>query len=102
MSLASIELPIGCISFMFGVVFGAYQWIYSMKYDDSSSAGTVMLAALPVILGLQLILAFLAYDIRFVPTRPIHRISRYVKKPQWDIARENDCVIEHVLGENKC
>ena len=36
-------------------------------------AGTVMLSAVPVILGLQLILAFLGYDIASVPRRPAGR-----------------------------
>ena len=32
-----------------------------------------MVAALPVIMGVQLILAFLAYDIASVPRRPLHK-----------------------------
>jgi hypothetical protein len=31
-----------------------------------------MLAALPVILGVQLVLAFLGYDMQNVPRHPIH------------------------------
>lgn len=76
MSLASIELPIGTAFFLFGVIFGAYQWVQSITTGLPSSPGTVMLSALPVILGLQLILAFLGHDIRTVPTRPIHRLIR--------------------------
>mgnify|MGYP006151917887 CR=1 FL=1 len=37
----------------------------------ATPAGTVMLAAVPVILGLQFILAFLGYDIASVPRRPL-------------------------------
>jgi hypothetical protein len=32
-----------------------------------------MLAGLPIIMGVQLILAFLAYDIAAVPRRPLHK-----------------------------
>jgi dolichol-phosphate mannosyltransferase len=39
----------------------------------ATPAGTVMVAALPVLMGVQLILAFLAYDIAAVPRRPIHK-----------------------------
>lgn len=75
MSLASIELPLGVIMLLFGVTFGTYHWIMSVTTQISSSAGTVMLSALPVILGLQLILAFLGYDISSVPTKPFHRLK---------------------------
>lgn len=79
MSLASIELPLGIFLFLFGFIFGSYHWANSMSLGLPSSPGTVMLAALPVILGLQLILAFLGHDIRSVPSRPFHRLKRYTK-----------------------
>jgi dolichol-phosphate mannosyltransferase len=37
-----------------------------------------MLAALPVLMGTQLILAFLAYDIASLPSRPVHKKTSYV------------------------
>lgn len=73
MSLASIELPLGIFMLVFGVVFGIYHWISSWHNGTPTPAGTVMLSAMPVILGLQLVLAFLAYDISSVPRRPLHR-----------------------------
>lgn len=72
MSLASIELPIGLASFMFGIVFGGVHWIRATEMSAATPAGTVMLAALPVIVGLQLILAFIGHDVRTVPRRPRH------------------------------
>jgi hypothetical protein len=41
----------------------------------ATPAGTVMVAALPILMGAQLILAFLAYDIASVPRRPLHKKS---------------------------
>lgn len=79
MSIASIELPVGLAMFSFGCVFGGYQWIHAMKMGLSSSAGTVMLSALPVIIGLQLILAFLGHDIRSIPHKPYHRLKRNLR-----------------------
>src|SRR5690606_23935999 len=52
MSVASIELPLGLAMAGFGLGFGSYQWLRSISMGLSSSAGTVMLSALPVILGL--------------------------------------------------
>ncbi|WP_426619702.1 glycosyltransferase family 2 protein [Pseudomonas rustica] len=73
MSLASIELPLGIFSLIFGATFGTYQWINSANTGLPSSAGTVMLSALPIIIGLQLTLAFLGYDINSVPNNPLQR-----------------------------
>lgn len=80
MSLASIELPLGLAMLSFGSVFGGYHWVHSVNVGTSTSAGTVMLSALPVIVGLELILAFLGYDIRSVPSRPFHRLRRNYKR----------------------
>lgn len=71
MSLASLELPLGLALFAFGTVFGVTQWIASASNHVATPAGTVMLSALPTLMGLQLILAFLAFDIGSVP-----RVSR--------------------------
>ncbi|MFC1771759.1 glycosyltransferase family 2 protein [Pseudomonadota bacterium] len=73
MSLASIEMPIGMLMLLFGIVFGGYHWIYSLQTGSLTPIGTVMLSALSIIIGIQFILAFLAYDIFSVPRRPIHR-----------------------------
>jgi glycosyltransferase involved in cell wall biosynthesis len=73
MSLASIELPLGIASLLFGSVFGITHWIDAVRHGQATPAGTVMVAALPVIMGVQLILAFLAYDIASVPRRPLHK-----------------------------
>lgn len=73
MSLASIELPLGLLLFLFGLIFGIAQWISSSQSGITTPAGTVMLACLPLLMGLQLILAFLAYDISMVPRRSINK-----------------------------
>lgn len=75
MSIASFELPLGIILFMFGFIFGINKWINSIHYNITTPIGTVMLAALPLLMGLQLILAFLAFDILSVPKRS----KRFIK-----------------------
>jgi dolichol-phosphate mannosyltransferase len=73
MSVASLELPTGVLMILFGVVFGGYHWIASLYRGLPTPAGTVMLSAVPILIGIQLILAFLAYDISSRPHRRIHR-----------------------------
>ena len=72
MTLASIELLVGAALLIFGVTFGGVSWINSVASDTSAPLGTIMLAALPVLLGIQFLLAFLGFDIANVPKRPIH------------------------------
>jgi len=74
MSLASIELPLGISLFISGCGFGVYHWINSLHRGITTPAGTVMLAALPIIIGLQFILAFLGYDIANIPRRSLHKL----------------------------
>ncbi len=81
MSLASIELPLGVASLLFGSIFGIAHWIGAERHNLATPAGTVMLAALPIIMGVQLILAFLAYDIASVPRNPLHKKILF-RKPQ--------------------
>ncbi len=76
LSLASIQLVLGLLLTFFGVVFGGYQWLISADVGIPASAGTVMVAAMPLLIGLQLILSFIGYDIASVPRRPIHRLKR--------------------------
>lgn len=73
MSLASIELPLGFLLLLFGIGYGSYHWYESANLSTATPAGTVMLAALPILMGMQLILAFLGSDISSVPRVAIHR-----------------------------
>ena len=43
---------------------------------EKCCSGTVMLASLPIILGVQFLLAFLAYDIGSQPQNALHRRLR--------------------------
>lgn len=74
MSLASLELPLGLLLFISGCGYGGYHWYNSLQQGIATPAGTVMLAALPILMGTQLILAFLGYDIVNVPRRPLHKM----------------------------
>ena len=77
MSLASVELPLGLALLSWGTVYGVVHWIASAKAGVATAPGTVMLSALPVLMGTQLVLAFLAYDISSVPRRAIHRMTGF-------------------------
>lgn len=73
MSAASLELPLGAALGWFGFIFGVTKFAESVESGMPATAGTVMLSAVPVILGFQLVLAFLSYDIASVPKRVKHK-----------------------------
>jgi dolichol-phosphate mannosyltransferase len=72
MSAASIELPLGLLLMVFGISYGAVHWFNGVSHDVATPAGTVMLAALPTLLGAQLLIGFLNFDVANVPSRPLY------------------------------
>lgn len=70
-SLASLELLVGSAMLLFGVTYGSLEWFLSYAGDTSAPLGTIMLAALPVLSGLQFLLAFFSYDVSSSPANPI-------------------------------
>jgi dolichol-phosphate mannosyltransferase len=73
MSLASFELPLGLLLLLFGGGFGASQWLQSSQTGMPATTGTVMLSVVPILMGLQFLLSFLAYDIAATPRRVLSR-----------------------------
>ncbi|MCG2660968.1 MAG: glycosyltransferase family 2 protein [Kiritimatiellae bacterium] len=72
MTLASVELLVGSGLFAFGLLFGLAHWGKGIASGNPTPLGTIMIAAMSLLVGLQLILAFLGFDIASVPKRPVH------------------------------
>ena len=72
-NIASIEVLVGLALSIFGSWFGLSQWIEGARSGVPATSGTVMVAALPLLVGIQLILAFLGYDLQNVPTDVLHK-----------------------------
>lgn len=70
-SLASLQIVFGLLLMALGTVEGVVGWGKSLASGIPATTGTVMLAALPVVLGFQLLLSFVAYDIGAAPNRAI-------------------------------
>jgi len=71
-SLASVNLVLGAALVAFGIAFGIVHWIDSAATGIPATTGTVMLSALPFLLGMQLLLSFLAHDMAHGPREAIH------------------------------
>ena len=76
--VASIEWVLGPTLLLFSILFGLGAWIESVQTETTATAGTVMLAALPFLVGLQLTLSALHFDIQNQPKIAIHQ---FLKNP---------------------
>ena len=72
-NVCSLQLIAGLLLTAFGSAFGLWHWWLSYSKGVIATTGTVMVAALPVILGFQLLLAVSTYDVMNVPRRPLRR-----------------------------
>lgn len=71
-NIATLETLAGVALLAVGAGFGAYYLLLRSDAAQAASAGIVMIAALPVILGVQLLLAALNFDVLSVPKDPLH------------------------------
>ena len=71
-SIASVNLVIGTAMMAVGTWWGVAAWARGSQSDTFASSGQVMLAALPILIGVQLVLAFLSYDMASTPRDALH------------------------------
>jgi glycosyltransferase involved in cell wall biosynthesis len=74
-STFSFFLLIGSIFTLFGTTWGAYHWRLSDLTHIPATTGTVMIAILPIILGVQFLLQALVVDIQNVPSEPVSLVE---------------------------
>jgi dolichol-phosphate mannosyltransferase len=72
MTVASLELLSGALLLAFGLLHGGWHWWIGMNTGRPTATGTIMLSVLCLLVGLQMLLAFVAFDVANVPRRPIH------------------------------
>ncbi|MBN7138445.1 glycosyl transferase family 2 [Lysobacter enzymogenes] len=100
MSAASLELAFGAALMAFGLGFGAWKWLSSAQAGIATPAGSVMLAALPVIVGLQFVLAFIAFDVASVPARPIAPYLPDPARPRAGTGTPQDGAAQHTSPQD--
>ena len=69
-SIASLELPASVGLMVFGLWFGIGSFFSAQEAGRAATAGQVTISALGIILGFQLLLSFLSYDIQSEPKLP--------------------------------
>jgi hypothetical protein len=77
-SPVSLFLVSGTFLSLFGILWGLAHWVRSSQTGIEASTGTVMIAVVPLILGVQLLLQAVSLDIQNTPKVPYSRSS-----PRW-------------------
>jgi dolichol-phosphate mannosyltransferase len=70
---ATIQLLLAIVIGAAGAVFGIMKWVESSHTGVPATSGAVMLAALPVLVAIQLLLTALQYDVLNVPREPLQQ-----------------------------
>jgi len=71
----SLQLCLGALITLAGIAVGARYWVHSAALGVPTTSGQVMLAALPILVGVQLLIGALNYDIASVPREPLQRAT---------------------------
>jgi glycosyltransferase involved in cell wall biosynthesis len=72
-NIATVHGIAGIILTFFGVTFGAIKWYTYARVDIPAPTGTIIVSVLPIIIGTQLLLAAINYDIAQVPKKVLHK-----------------------------
>ena len=70
-NMESIYLLVGLPTFLFGVIFGLVKWIKYARMGVPAPTGTIMIAVVSVMLGVQLLLSAAGIDLQNTPKEPI-------------------------------
>ena len=66
-NISSIYILLGIPLFLFGFIYGIYNWWFYSSQDMFAPTGTIMLVTLTIIVGFQLLLQAVHYDITKAP-----------------------------------
>lgn len=72
-SPGSLFFVLGGLLILFGTIWGGIKWMQSNSQGIPATTGTVMIAVLPFILGFQLVLQAINYDLQNSPVAPVSR-----------------------------
>ncbi len=70
-NIASLEIMLGVPALLAGLGFGIYEWVSHMQHDELTPAGTTMIVGLLILMGFQMILSAINYDVVHEPDRPL-------------------------------
>ncbi|MGH8751330.1 MAG: glycosyltransferase family 2 protein [Burkholderiales bacterium] len=75
-NIASLEIMCGIPAIGAGLAYGIYNWAGHMRIGEPTAAGTVMIVGLLLLMGFQLLLSAVNYDITHEPRIPLAQNSK--------------------------
>lgn len=81
-NLGSLYIMLGLALCAFGAGFATFEWIQSALTGIPRTTGTVMLAVLPFLMGFQLVLNALLYDVQFAAKSTRELLGQKVRREQ--------------------
>jgi glycosyltransferase involved in cell wall biosynthesis len=72
-NLESLHIAAGIPLLLFGLIYGGYNWRWYVRHRLAAPTGTVALAALAIMLAVQLLISAASYDLQSVPREPVNR-----------------------------
>ncbi|MCI2261678.1 glycosyltransferase family 2 protein [Xanthomonas indica] len=82
LSVASFELVAALALLFLAFTFGGWHWWQSAHHGIATPLGTVMIATVAAVSGLQFLLAFLGYDIASIPRRALTGLLAPRQRPE--------------------
>lgn len=70
-NVASLEMLVAALLLPAGIAIGLWHWVTAVSSGVPTTPGTVMFAALPIIIGTQLLLSAVSFDIAQRPRVPL-------------------------------
>ncbi len=95
--LVALLAMVGSTFVLFGTVFGIVEWVSSASAGSPATTGTVMIAVLPLMLGVQMLLQSLALEVQDSPGANETRLLSYSLSPLDRSAADRD----RSLGRSK-
>ena len=71
-NVCSLELIAGISCMILGAWYGWTSWSYFSELGKATPTGTVMMSVLPIIIGFQLLLSAISFDVSSVPKKVIY------------------------------
>lgn len=62
-NINSMYILLGSPLFLFGIIFGLCKWIHYTRLGIPAPTGTIIISALSIVLGFQMLLASIQYDV---------------------------------------
>jgi dolichol-phosphate mannosyltransferase len=76
-NIGTVYLVFGVFLFLGGTIFGGYNWSVNSATNELTPVGTIMISTLLIILGFQLLLQAIQFDILRTPTTFIKREGQF-------------------------